>query len=278
LSGVLDKSIREQTIAITGLQNSLRTLLDEVASSSSGALSEEEQNAFAAEKGHLLDALYVVFEDRFRGSREEIKGRVREHLGLVEAVKAASVDGPVLDIGCGRGEWLELLREQGYAARGVDKNRIMVSECRTRGLDAVAGEAVDYLKSQEGEAFAAITGFHLVEHLPFDALIRLLDESLRGLKPGGVAVFETPNPENLVVGACNFYSDPTHRHPIPPALLSFLLESRGFENIEIRRLHPNEYFLNSPGEHGCSEKIQALFTNAQDYCAIAFKPKSVEGK
>jgi len=194
----------------------------------------------SSEHDHTLDALYVSFEDRFRGTREQVKSTQQVYLGYLADVGAGVPTAPVLDIGCGRGEWLELLREQGLTARGLDLNRVMIHECHGYGLEVIEGDAIEYLRRQPANSLGAITGFHIVEHLPFPQLITLLDETLRVLKPGGVAIFETPNPENLVVGAYTFYFDPTHRNPLPPPTLQYLVEIRGFAKVDILRLHPRE--------------------------------------
>ena len=172
---------------------------------------------------------------------------------------------PVLDVGCGRGEWLGLLKENNITAKGLDFNDVMVNKCRDAGLAVVRSDAVAYLRGLESESLGMITGFHIVEHLPFTTMMALLDESLRVLKPGGMVIFETPNPENIMVGACSFYTDPSHINPIPPATLSFLVEDRGYENIEVLRLHPNE------SVHVEDPLLNHYFTIGQDYAVIGCK-------
>ncbi|MBK8755249.1 MAG: methyltransferase domain-containing protein [Candidatus Competibacteraceae bacterium] len=194
----------------------------------------------SSEQDHTLDALYLSFEDRFRGSREQVKATQQVYLSYLAAVGAGDPTAPVLDIGCGRGEWLELLGEQGLTAHGLDLNRMMVHECHGYGLAVTEGDAIAYLRRQSANSLGAVTGFHIVEHLPFPQLIALLDETLRVLKPGGVAIFETPNSENLVVGAYTFYFDPTHRNPLPPPILQYLAEARGFAKVDILRRHPRD--------------------------------------
>jgi O-antigen chain-terminating methyltransferase len=159
------------------------------------------------------------------------------YLPYIAEVKTVTKRSPVLDLGCGRGEWLQLLKENGYAVLGIDANKEMIRRCKELGLCVKKADAIDFLKSQRKNRFGAITGFHIVEHLALKSLIRLCDECLRVLTPGGVVIFETPNPENLIMGACNFYMDPTRRNPLPPAALSFIVEHRGFVNVQIKRLH-----------------------------------------
>lgn len=187
----------------------------------------------------LLDAFYLAFENRFRGSREVVKQRAAHYLPIIVACDAGSEGAPILDIGCGRGEWLELLAEQGRRAIGIDLNARMLEECRSRGLEVQAAEASAHLAALPADSLGAITAIHVVEHLRFAELVQLVDLCLRALRPGGVLILETPNPENLQVGACNFYMDPTHGNPLPPLLLEYLLQSRGLVRCEIHRLSEN---------------------------------------
>lgn len=220
-----------------------------------------------------LDALYMFFEDQFRGTPEDIKQRVTVYLPVLEEAGVAAGGPPVLDVGCGRGEWLDLLKEQGLPGRGVDLNEVLVEECRGRGLDVVHAEAVEYLRSLESESLAAVTGFHIIEHLKLETLIALLDETVRLLRPGGVAVFETPNPENVQVGSNTFYMDPTHRNPLPSPMMEFMLQSRGFARTRTLRLHPYPQEARLP-EDGTElvKRLNAHFYGPQDYAVIGFKP------
>jgi 2-polyprenyl-3-methyl-5-hydroxy-6-metoxy-1,4-benzoquinol methylase len=219
-----------------------------------------------------LDALYVSFEDQFRGTREDIKGRFRVYLPLLTEAKLGSDAMPILDVGCGRGEWLELLQEEGLRAQGIDVNRVLVGECRDRGLAVTEGEAIAFLATLPPQSLGAISGFHVIEHLSLDALIRLLDETVRVLKPGGMAVFETPNPENVLVGSCNFYLDPTHRNPLPSSMVKFIVESRGLCRVEIMNLHP--YPKSSRVEEGgldVAQRFNEYFYGPQDYAVVGWK-------
>jgi O-antigen chain-terminating methyltransferase len=205
----------------------------------SGVPATSRQPAQAASPSVHDEGFYVAFEDRFRGTRDDIKQRVAIYLPIVRAAGAGIADAPLLDVGCGRGEWLELLREEQVQARGVDMNPVAVAGCQARGLDVVAADVLEYLHGLPDASLGAISAIHVIEHVPFARLVELFDEARRVLRPGGVAIFETPNPENLVVGACNFYFDPTHERPLPPEPFRFILESRGFERVEIMRLHPD---------------------------------------
>jgi SAM-dependent methyltransferase len=211
-----------------------------------------------------LEKIYVALEDRFRGARAEILERFREYLPYVKDC------APVIDLGCGRGEWLELLTESGIEAHGVESNPLQVRQCTDRGLDVVEQDLFVYLQTLPDESAGAITGFHIIEHISFNALVMLLNEVLRILRPGGVAIFETPNPENVIVGSNYFYLDPTHRHPLPTELMEFLFKNRGFENVELLMLHPWESGR-VPGEGLLTERFNGYFYGPMDYAIVGRK-------
>jgi SAM-dependent methyltransferase len=219
--------------------------------------------------GHLRGtdaAAYAEFEDIHRGSREDIKGRQSAYLPYL-----SKAPGPaVLDLGCGRGEFLEVLLENNYAATGVDLNPVMVRRCQDLGLPAQQGDAIEFLRSQQAKTYDAVSAFHVIEHLPSEQRLALLDEALRVLRPGGLLILETPNPRNLVVGACNFYMDPTHLNPIPPQLLQFLVEDRGFVNVTVLPLHPVPDYQR-PAHDPLPEFLTDLLFGPQDYGIIASK-------
>jgi O-antigen chain-terminating methyltransferase len=181
-------------------------------------------------------SFYRAFEDRYRGPREVIKDRLRAYSPFLEPLARLAPAPAALDLGCGRGEWLELLGESGFDAQGVDLDEGMLAACRERGLAARHGDALAALRARPDASLALVSAFHLVEHLPFDLVRELIAEALRVLQPGGLLVMETPNPENLTVGATSFYLDPSHLHPLPPGLLGFAAEHAGFARQRIVRL------------------------------------------
>src|SRR6266498_1079486 len=221
----------------------------------------------SGQQDHGLDSLYAEFENRFRGDREVIKERLRVYLPLVED---AGVGEDVLDIGCGRGEWLELLNNQGVQARGLDRNRVFVEQWLNRGLEAVEEDALVYLRSLPDHSLNAITSFHVIEHLPFETFIKLLDEIIRTLRSGGLLILETPDPQNLMVGSFSFYADPTHRNPIPSGTLQFLLESRGLCDTKILKLRPWDE-AKIEGESEIIKRFNEYFYCAPDYGILGRK-------
>lgn len=259
---------QQQTHAELMMQERRLTLLLEEASENAPiAFSQPSLQPSAGEEAHLLDALYASFEDQFRGSREEIKERLRVYLPILEQAK---VTEGVLDIGCGRGEWLELLRDERVRGRGVDHNRVFVEQCRQLSLDVAEEDALVYLRGLPDSSLSAVTSFHLVEHLPFEMLIKLLDEIVRTLKVGGPLILETPNPENFIVGSYSFYADPTHRHPIPSPTLQFLLESRGLYDIKVMNLRPLDA-ARIEGDTEIIKRFNQYFCSAPDYGIIGWK-------
>ncbi|GAA3559975.1 hypothetical protein GCM10022197_14320 [Microlunatus spumicola] len=225
--------------------------------------------------GPRFAAVYAQFADRFRGSRAEVTAKLRPYLVDVGLVLRAEEPGPrVLDVGCGRAEWLTLLRDEGIAARGVDANADFVAAGREGGLDVVQADAVAYLAGLEEGSLDLVTAFHLVEHLGTETLLALFEAARHALRPGGRLLLETPDPTNLTMGACNFYLDPTHRSPMPPALTSFLVGASGFSDVEVRKLHPDDSPLDP--EAGPPTPVEALVVRAlrgpRDYAVLAVRP------
>ena len=237
----------------------------------------DKEIALAAveENNNLFSDVYLQFENKFRGDRQMIKERLRFYLPIMENLDVQNGHNysNIVDIGCGRGEWLELLKENRFIHMGVDMNTDMVSECHKYGLKAVQGDGIEYLKSLDSDSVYVVTAFHVVEHLEKKELVRLLKETQRVVKSGGMAIFETPNPENLIIGSCNFYTDMTHLRPIPPSLLMFLCEAVGFDRVDIVRLNPyNAIDVEKLDKTNESLMTMAnFFNNASDYAILAYK-------
>ncbi|MBD2290675.1 methyltransferase domain-containing protein [Microcystis wesenbergii FACHB-1317] len=242
----------------------------EVTAGSEEGFSREPAQIFAGELDHSLDAFYFAFEEHFRGSREEINRRLEVYLPRLREAQIAPGDSLILDLGCGRGEWLELLRDNGYRARGIDLNRVVIEQCQSRGLDVLEGDVIAYLQSMPDESVAVITGFHIIEHLPFEILVKLLNEAFRVLRHRGLVIFETPNPANVLVGSCNFYFDPTHRNPLPSLMTQFLGQYCGFAEVEILNLNPStETAICEDSE--IAKRFNECFYGPMDYAIIGYK-------
>jgi O-antigen chain-terminating methyltransferase len=227
----------------------------------------------AAEDAHSLDAMYMSFEDRFRGTRAEIERKLRVYLPNIHKLESKKEEFSLLDVGCGRGEWLELLRGEGYRARGIDINRAAVQECRERGLDVTEADVIDHLRGLERGSLDVITGFHLIEHLPLPTMVALFDEAFAVLKSGGMIILETPNPTNILVSAYDFYRDPGHVRPLHPDTVNFIAENRGF-------VRTGSYFVSDAGSDGTLIKstdwklddINDYIQAPRDFALIGYKP------
>jgi len=174
------------------------------------------------------DALYRGFEDRFRGSMEEIRAKQR---GLVTLFSGAS---DVLDIGCGRGEFLALLKEHRISGRGVDANAAMIAAARERGLDAVQADARAHLESLPDGSLGGAVSSQVIEHLEPGYVMSLLPLILRKLRPNAPLVLETINPACWLAFFSSYLRDYTHVWPVHPETLKYLLEASGFVRVEIR--------------------------------------------
>jgi len=175
------------------------------------------------------DALYVSLEDHFRGDKETVHQRQLQYLPYIRDI--VSDEFPLIDLGCGRGEWLQVLKENHIAARGIDSNTACVAACTENNLSASLGELLDTLTHLPDASCGSITMFQVLEHLPFDVVVNVLREARRVLIPGGVFIGEVPNSETLRVGASTFWIDPTHQRPLFPAVLAFLASSVGFSGV-----------------------------------------------
>ena len=234
-------------------------------------LHPDQIEAIENEEDHLLDSLYWSLEEDLRGTPEEIKEEVKIYLPILE--NAGIKDG-ILDVGCGRGEWLEVLREAGFQAKGIDHNHIHIEHCKSLSLEVIETEALSYLRGLEEAGLNAVTAFHFAEHLPLKLLVRFLDEAGRTLKPGGLLILETPNPENLLVGSCNFYLDPSHKNPIPMQTMKLLVEARGFRCEDIMKLRPVSSVQIEVKDQLTSHVNHFLY-GPMNYAMVARKPGSV---
>jgi SAM-dependent methyltransferase len=206
----------------------------------SGALARVEQDAAGKKDGEAVEQLvrireehaYIALERRYRGTPEEIAERISFYLPYLQG------KGRVLDLGCGRGEALALLRDHGVTAEGVDASARMVELCRERGLVASEGDLLEKLAAVPPGTLGGVVSFHVIEHLPPDVVDRLVRLASRALAPGGVLILETPNPLSVVVAARNFWLDPTHFRPVHPESLRLNYELAGFDPVERIDLRP----------------------------------------
>jgi len=214
---------------------------------------------------------YRNLEDQFRGSRDSIKERVLVYQGFLDLLLESLPEHRSLDLGCGRGELLELLTDLGFKAQGVDIDEGMLRACQALKLDAIQKDALEALRDCSSNSLAIVSALHVVEHLPLETLMAIMREAHRVLMPGGLLLMETPNPENIYTGILYFHMDPSHLKPIPPELLAFMSKQSGFENSSVIRL--NHGGQASKAKNPSVQDI--IFSVSPDYAVLAQKEGGV---
>jgi SAM-dependent methyltransferase len=262
--------------------------LDRLATAPAGAVADREPGAGPAPGSVRAAAAsatpagsgeafqYVGFEDRFRGSREAIRERQAHYVALF----AGASD--VLDLGCGRGEFLDLLREQGIAARGLDTNHEMVELCRARGLDVAESDALDHVRALPEASLGGLFAAQVVEHLAPAYVASLLDAAGAALRPGAHVVLETINPSCWTAFFESYLRDPTHVRAYHPETLSYLVTAAGFQDAAIRYGAPypaQARLQHVSGEEPATrtlnenaDKLNALLFGYMDYAVVARRP------
>lgn len=227
---ILESSLREVDKQGIFLKRRMARLLEEMAKVESGA---DTANIAQAERAKLDSFDYRLFELAHRGSFADIKEKMRHYLDVF-----GGADGPVLDVGCGRGELLELFRENGVAASGVDMNEETCLECGQRGLDVTTADALSHMESLQNSSLGGVSAIQFVEHLPVDVMTRFFEIAYDKLKPGAMIAAETINPICLTTFCGPFYLDMSHTKPVHPMALQFMLERIGFDDVRIEYLNP----------------------------------------
>lgn len=214
---------------------------------------------------------YLAFEDEFRGAQEDILERLKVHVPIAIEARKRTNEQPfeAMDLGCGRGEWLSLLLEEGIEALGIDCNPSLLRECQSKNLLVEKGDALGKLNDQTDQSLSFLTAFHLIEHLDFQTQFSFIRNAFRVLRPGGVLLFETPNVQNIDVGSSGFFHDPTHVRPVPWQLGKFMAEHVGFLPVKISFLNPDPSF---EGKESENEEIDSRLHGPRDYALIAYKP------
>jgi len=206
---------------------------------------------------------WLKFAEKFRGSEEDIRARQSMYVSRFRE------HAPVLDLGCGRGEMLQVFREASIAARGIDSNDDSVALCQANGLDAEKADLFQYLADLPDGSLGGVICCQVAEHLPPGRLPEMIRLAHAKLRAGGLIAIETPNPECLAIFATHFYIDPTHRHPLPPVLVSFYLEEAGFGLVDVERLSPAIESMPSLAELPVA--FRDKFFGSLDYAAFGIK-------
>jgi len=265
---------------VNGLDRRLRSLQAQAAAPVQSGPAQAAPAA-AAPSSALFD--YVGFERRFRGDPEAVAAALAErYLDLLVA------NPPVVDIGCGRAELVEMLTRRGVEAIGVDTDPSMVAEARDRGLDVRQVDGSSFLRGREPGSLGAVIATHLVEHLEFADLVELLELAATRLRPGGLFIAETPNPTSLVVLGNSFILDPTHLRPLHPSLLTFLCEGAGFRDVRLRFHAPaTDYqlpMIDDPDAPPWAKRVNDAFAKLnsvlfgpQEYALIATAAPASDG-
>jgi SAM-dependent methyltransferase len=209
---------------------------------------------------HASDAFYWAFEERMRGSSAAIRERLRAYeplaRGLLDDLGAADAAPRWVDLGCGRGEFCELLRGWGWEVEGVDRSPAAVEVCRERGIPVSRSDVFAYLLRERETRPDAMSAIQLIEHLPRDRWLALFEAISRALRPGGILLMETINGGNLRALADHFIADLTHTWPGHPETLRLLAEHAGFVDVEIRFEHPDV--------HGAAEDVAVVARKPSD--------------
>jgi O-antigen chain-terminating methyltransferase len=279
------KSLESLRTELGSWSHELQALRQRVAAQAKAQATRADVEAPVPSSGTaVLPIDYSQLEKHFRGTEEEIRNRQKFYLPYFSGRKQ------VLDVACGRGEFLELMRDCGVRARGVDLDADMVGRCLEKGLDVVQADVFAYLESIPDGTIEGIFSSQFVEHLEPQAYLRLIAQCTAKLAPGGVLALETQNPECLAIFSQSFFLDPTHVRPIPPALLRFALIEAGLERVTTHSLSPASTTLplipSLP--EGAMEpaalqaynlavlKFNEKFFGGMDYAVIGYRPSVVD--
>jgi O-antigen chain-terminating methyltransferase len=269
-------NLRSLLAGFAQLENRLDRLLDELDRRvAAGAAADAPAAGLRQVKERLSPLQYADFEKRFRGSREEIAGRLSAYLGHFPP------GGEVLDIGCGRGEFLALLRDSGRRGLGLDLSDSMLAEARDQGLECVRADALEFLKARPAASLDGVFAAQVAEHLEPEYLRRLVSECFRVLKPDAALLLETVNPLSLFALSRIYFLDPGHVRPLHPEYLRYLLENSGFAAVGIlfgpepageRLVEVDPAAPQALAFNGNVDRLNRLLFGPSDYAALGRKP------
>lgn len=280
----LDGLRNESTQALQALSGETNSQLEQLREQLSKAMellqqqSEEMQRLTQVQtEDDIYDKIdYFKFQEHMRGSCTAIKDRQQSYLPYFEQCQS------VVDLGCGRGEFLEVLREHGVGAVGVDSYGKSIEYCRMKGLQASEGDAIQFLCNQKENSIDGIFAAQLIEHIPAGKILELCRESYRVMKPGSYIVLETPNPMCLSVYMNSFYLDPSHKNPVHPHLMEYFMQECGFRNVQVVYVKESKVNYRFPLLHAenCDNLeefndginfLSDIMFGSQDYAIVAQK-------
>lgn len=270
-AGLLETVSRE----MAQLADEMRISLDDIRILASSNSRASELSISSSDELHtrrtLDSSFYAALERRFRPTSDDVRSRFTGYQDLFEQMMKTSL--PFIDLGCGRGEFLVLLRENGVSAVGVDSDPSAIDRCVRSGLNIQQTDLFSFLKTADDNSVSGISLIHVIEHFAVDDALAILRHCRRVIEPDGVLIVETPNPKNLRVGASNFWLDPTHVRPYPPELLIFMVEFVGFPKPEIRFFRSNEGLysndLRDEGSKVAMDAILAAIDGPLDYAVVS---------
>jgi len=229
---------------------------------------ENSSQEFSPRKSSVKDHFYYAFTNRFRGSYELISNRLNFYLKIFEEHfdNQAMKSMLALDLGFGRGEWLDMMKKKSVRCIGVDSNKFFFNDCKSRNLEVRHIDILDALGETADETYDLISAFHVVEHFDINVQLHFFSELFRVLKKGGIIFIETPYNANLDVGATGFYHDPTHVRPLHEDLGKFIIEYLGFTHIETHHLNPDDSYDND-------NPVKEIISGPRDLAIIAQKTR-----
>lgn len=227
-SQAVDTLSQKTQAQLKKLQQELQTSADQLRRQTTEVKSTLEILKKIQKQDDIYETIdYFKFQEHMRGSYSKIKAQQQEYVNYFAECSN------VIDLGCGRGEFLEVLHEHGINATGVDSYGESVNYCRMRGLQVVQGDAIEYLMEQKTESIDGVFAAQLIEHIPMKSLLELCKESYRVMKPESYIILETPNPMCLSVYMNSFYLDPSHKNPVHPHLMEYLMKECGFHDVHV---------------------------------------------
>ncbi|MBT6201461.1 MAG: class I SAM-dependent methyltransferase, partial [Bacteroidetes Order II. Incertae sedis bacterium] len=270
----LKEEIEETATRLAALQRGL-VIATPLSSESVKAQKSEEPILLSPLDELAAESVYSALEEQMRGPTSEIRARQASYIDLVQALPKG---GEVVDLGCGRGEFLSLLDEADIPAVGVDLSGTFVVECKEQGHKVEKRDLLDFLTSSADESLRAVVSFQVLEHLPFPTLLRVFAEAYRVLKPGGLFLGETPNGANLAVGGSTFWLDHTHVRPLHPELLKHLAKFYGYCDVRVDLVSlPKVPWKLTSKDAGDSVNdavlgLQGYVLSGQDALLVAYRP------